>query len=148
MPVFVTDRGLMICFETPADGTSELGETEYRFAFDACPETLILSQADSFREQAKRLARLHPVRQYLPDWCLDGMILGVQGGTETVLEKAFALQDAGAKIAAVWCQDWCGENRTVMGKQVWWNWEVSEELYPGLKEAILKLRERGIEVYL
>ena len=144
MPVFVTDSGLMILFETPSDGISRLGEEVYRFSFDACPEKLILSQAESFREQAKRLSRLHPVREYLPDWCLEGMILGVQGGTDRVLEKAFAMQDAGAKISAVWCQDWCGENRTMMGKQVWWNWEESKELYPGLKEAIAKLNARGI----
>ena len=144
MPIFVTDSGLMILFETPADGMSDLTDDPYRFSFDACPKRLILSQAGSFREQARRLARLHPVREYLPDWCLDGMIIGVQDGTARVLEKAFALQDAGAKVSAVWCQDWCGENRTVMGKQVWWNWEVSEELYPGLKEAIGQLNERGI----
>ena len=144
MPVFVSDRGLMVLFETPYDGVSSLDGSFYRFGFDACPEEMILSQTDSFREQARRLARLHPVRQYLPDWCLDGMIVGVQGGTERVLEKAFALQEAGARVAGVWCQDWCGENRTVMGKQVWWNWEVSEELYPGLKEAVAKLREKGI----
>ena len=144
MPVFVTDSGLMILFETPSDGISRFGETSCRFSFDACPGRLILSQADSFREQAKRLARLIPIGENLPDWCLDGMILGVQGGTERVLEKAFAMQDAGAKISAVWCQDWCGENRTVMGKQVWWNWEASRELYPGLKEAIEKLNARGI----
>ena len=144
MPVFVTDSGLMILFETSADGISDFGGERYRFSFDACPAQLVLSQAESFREQARRLARLHPVRQYLPDWCMDGMILGVQGGTQRVLEKAFALQDAGAKISAVWCQDWCGENRTVMGKQVWWNWEADEKLYPGLKEAIGTLNARGI----
>ena len=144
MPVFVTDGGLMLLFETPADGTSYLEKEGYRFSFDACPEEIILSQAGSFREQAKRLARIHPVRQYLPDWCLDGMIVGIQGGTGQVVSTAFELQDDGAKIAGVWCQDWCGENRTAMGKQVWWNWEASETLYPGLKEAIAKLKERGI----
>ena len=144
MPVFVSDSGLMIRFETPSDGIARLEPEWSRFSFDACPKSLILSQAESFREQAKRLARLTPCRQFLPEWCLDGMILGVQGGTKTVLEKAFALQDAGAKISAVWCQDWCGENRTVMGKQVWWNWEESKELYPGLREAISKLNARGI----
>ena len=144
MPVFVTDGGLMILFETPADGTSSLGEEEYRFSFDACPAEIILSQAGSFRKQARRLAKLHPVRQYLPDWCLDGMVLGIQGGTQEVVSRVLKLQEAGAKIAAVWCQDWCGENRTVMGKQVWWNWEVSKTLYPGLKDAIAQLKEHGI----
>ncbi len=144
MPVFVTDRGRMIRFDTDSDGISVFGGDAYTFTFDACPARLILTQADRYEDLCRALAREIPNRQYLPDWCMEGMILGVQGGTQTVLEKAFAMLDAGAKISAVWCQDWCGENRTAMGKQVWWNWEVDEKLYPGLKEAIGKLRERGV----
>ena len=144
MPIFVTDRGRMIRFDTDSDGISFFGQTAFRFTFDACPEALILTRADSYEELVRGLARDIPNRQYLPDWCLEGMILGVQGGTDTVLNKAFAMLDAGAKISAVWCQDWCGENRTAMGKQVWWNREADEKLYPGLRDAIGKLRERGV----
>ena len=92
----------------------------------------------------KAYAELVPNRQYLPDWCFDGMILGIQGGTQTILEKTFAMLDAGAKIAGVWSQDWSGENRTVMGKQVWWNWEADERLYPKLKEEIQALNKKGV----
>ena len=144
MPIFVTDRGRMILFDTAADGISVFGAEEFRFTFDACPASLCLWQADSYAALGRLLAGRLPNRQFLPGWCLDGMILGVQGGTETVLQKAFAMLDAGAKISAVWCQDWSGENRTVMGKQVWWNWEVDEKLYPGLREAVGKLRARGV----
>ena len=143
MPIFVTDQGRMIRFDTDSDGISLLGES-LRFTFDACPRALILTRAEQYAALCRSLAQDIPNRQYLPDWCLDGMILGVQGGTQTVLDKAFAMLDAGAKISAVWCQDWCGENRTAMGKQVWWNWEVSEILYPGLREAIEKLKARGV----
>ena len=86
---------------------------------------------DSFDALLLALSEEIPNRQYLPDWCFDGMILGIQGGTQTILEKTFAMLDAGAKISGVWSQDWSGENRTVMGKQVWWNWEVDEKLYMG-----------------
>ena len=144
MPVFVTDRGRMILFDSAADGTSVLADDALLFGFDACPASLHLWKAESYAALNRLLAGVIPNRQYLPDWCLEGMILGVQGGTETVLKKAFAMLDAGAKINGVWCQDWCGENRTVMGKQVWWNWEVDETLYPGLREAIAKLNERGV----
>ena len=144
MPVFVTDRGRMILFDAAADGASVFADEAFLFGFDACPRSLRLWQADSYPALGRLLAGVIPNRQYLPDWCLDGMILGVQGGTETVMNKAFAMLDAGAKISGVWCQDWCGENRTVMGKQVWWNWEVDRKLYPGLRAAIRKLNERGV----
>ena len=118
MPVFVTDRGRMIRFVTDSDGLSDFTGAEFRFTFDACPKALILTRAEGYEALVRALAKELPNRQYLPDWCLEGMILGVQGGTQTVLDKAFAMLDAGAKISAVWCQDWCGENRTAMGKQV------------------------------
>lgn len=145
MPVFVTSEKRLIKFDTASDGYSEFGESEYLFRFDSCPERLTILSAGSFKELAIELQKLVPNRQYLPDWCHDGMILGVQGGTETILKKAFSMLDRGVKVSAVWSQDWSGENRTIMGKQVWWNWEVDEKLYPDLKGAIKKLNERGVK---
>ena len=145
MPVFVTDTGRMIRFDTAADGYAGFGTEEYSFVYDSCPRSLTLQQGSSYRELACLLARQVPNRQFLPDWCMDGMILAVQGGTQTVLEKTFAMLDAGAKICGVWSQDWSGCNRTVMGYQVWWNWEEDQQLYPGLREAIEKLNARGVK---
>ena len=47
-------------------------------------------------------------------------------------------------LIAVWSQDWCGENRTIMGKQVWWNYEYDDRLYHHLPEAIKRLESRGV----
>ena len=144
MPVFVTDTGRLILFETGADGVSDFEAEHYVFRFDSCPERLVFLKGDSFEGLGRMLAKQIPNRQYIPDWCHDGMILGIQGGTQAILDKTFAMLDAGAKICGVWSQDWSGEIRTVMGKQVWWNWEVDRKLYPELKQAIQKLRERGV----
>ncbi len=146
MPVFVTDRRRLILFDTTADGRSDFtAQDSLFFEFDACPKRLLLLMAASYEGLARLLNNHIPNRQYLPDWCAEGMILGVQGGTQTVLDKTFAMLDAGAKICGVWSQDWSGEKRTVMGKQVYWNWEVDEKLYPALKEAIRKLNARGVK---
>ena len=144
MPVFLTDRGRMIRFDTAADGKSTFGGDGYTFEFDACPKSVTLAFGESYDALLLSYAKEIENRQYLPDWCFDGMILGIQGGTQTILDKTFAMLDAGAKICGVWSQDWSGENRTVMGKQVWWNWEVDETLYPDLKGAIRKLNARGV----
>ena len=145
MPVFVTDRGRLIRFETDSDGASTFAEDCFRFEFDACPRSLTLQKGSSFSELSLLLAEEIPNRMYLPDWALDGMILSVQGGTQKILDKTFAMLDAGAKIAGVWSQDWSGCNRTVMGYQVWWNWEADAELYPDLRGAIQKLNARGVK---
>ncbi len=144
MPVFVTDRGRLMLFDTAYDGESVFGESEYTFSFDGCPKSLTLLKAQSCEELALLLSKRIPNRQYLPDWCFDGMIAAVQGGCGEVLDKVFAMLDAGAKICGVWSQDWSGENRTVMGKQVWWNWEADPKLYPDLKNVIARLNSRGV----
>lgn len=144
MPVFVTDKGRLFLFDTDADGYSHFGKEHYTFSFDFCPEAIHISYRESLAELTKRINQLCPSRQYIPQWCHEGMILGIQGGDEVIVEKAFAMLDAGARVSAVWSQDWSGENITAMGKQVWWNWEADEKLYPRLAETIQKLRSRGI----
>ena len=144
MPVFVTDKGRLFLFDTEADGVSRFLDGGYTFTFDSCPRKLTLLRGKSYEQLSLALAERIPNRQYIPDWCREGMILSIQGGTEAILNKTFAMLDAGAKISGVWSQDWSGENRTVMGKQVWWNWEADEKLYPDLKGAIEKLNARGV----
>ncbi|MBQ3662989.1 MAG: alpha-glucosidase [Clostridia bacterium] len=144
MPVFVTDRGRLFLFDTASDGVSRFEKDYYSMTFDACPEKVTLLCGETYEELERLLASRVQNRQYLPDWCHDGMILGVQGGTETVLKKVQSMLNAGAKVCAVWCQDWSGDLRTPMGKQVWWNWEVSDQLYPDLRGAIQKLRNEGV----
>ncbi len=144
MPVFVTDKGRLFLFDTEADGVSRFLGEGYAFTFDSCPRKLTLLKGESYEALALALAERIPNRQYIPEWCREGMILSIQGGTDAILTKTFAMLDAGAKISGVWSQDWSGENRTVMGKQVWWNWEADEKLYPDLKGAIRKPNARGV----
>ena len=144
MPVFVTDRGRLILFESMADGVSRFGADAYVFRFDRCPDALLLARGADYRALSRALAARYRNRQYIPDWCHDGMILSIQGGTETILNKTLAMLDAGAQVCGVWSQDWSGENRTAMGKQVWWSWEVDETLYPRLRDAISVLNDHGV----
>lgn len=144
MPLFVTDTGRMFLFDTSSDGTAFFGDDVYVFSFDSCPSGLLLCSGKSYKELALKLAQVYPNRQYIPDWCLDGMIIGAQGGEDAILEKTFRLLDAGAKICGVWSQDWSGCNETVMGYQVWWNWAADRNLYPHLEDTIKKLNSRGV----
>ena len=144
MPIFVTDKGRLIRFDTDSDGWADFGKEEYRFQYDACPRSLSLQRGGSFQELAALISVRTPNRQYIPDWCMDGMILGAQGGREEVLQKTFRLLDEGAAICGVWSQDWSGCNKTVMGYQVWWNWEADEKLYPDLQGMIRELNARGV----
>ena len=144
MPIFVFEDKTLLLFDADCDGYTDLDGAQQTVSLDRCPSSMTVIRAKDYRALSLALAREIPNRQYIPDWCHQGMILGVQGGTKAVLEKAAALQDAGAAICGVWCQDWSGEKITAMGKQVYWNWEEDRTLYPELAQTIERLRQRGI----
>lgn len=80
----------------------------------------------------------------LPDWCYDGVILGIQGGTDICMAKLDEARKHGIKVAGIWAQDWQGINITSFGQRLRWNWVADDDRYPGLKEAIGKLKREGI----
>ena len=82
MPIFVTDKGRLFYFDTASDGVSKFGIHNYRCSFDRCPKSIMLLHGNSYEELVRALAKKNPPRMYLPEWCLDGMILGVQGGSQ------------------------------------------------------------------
>ena len=103
-----------------------------------------LIRADSFERLSEALSlRLGRVPE-LPDWVYDGVILGIQRGTDEVNAKLAACEGHGVPVTGVWCQDWCGCRRTGFGYQVMWNWEASEELYPDLKNQIAEWKKQGV----
>jgi len=55
----------------------------------------------------------------------------LQGGTDKVLDAYDELEALGTPVAAVWLQDWVGQRETNFGIQLWWNWELDEDHYPG-----------------
>ncbi len=70
----------------------------------------------------------------LPDWILDGAVIGMQGGTDKVREVNEKLKKYDTPIAAFWLQDWVGQRKTSFGKQLWWYWQLDENHYPKWQE--------------
>jgi sulfoquinovosidase len=73
-------------------------------------------------------------------------ILGLQGGTDTVLHKLKILTDAGVQPSAVWTQDWCGRRITPFGKQLLWNWQLDTLRYPRFAAFRDGLRQKNIRL--
>ncbi|KAL3695387.1 hypothetical protein R1sor_009463 [Riccia sorocarpa] len=80
----------------------------------------------------------------LPAWILKGAIVGMQGGTHTVRKQWQQLKSLEVPLAAFWLQDWVGQRRTSIGWQLWWNWEVDSDHYPGWGELVQELRSHGV----
>ena len=145
MTTFVSSEKYAIRFETSKYGYQEFKEkTRNVFRYAECPKSMLYVMGKDFKEIGTILAKDIPNNERIPDWVYNGLILGVQGGIDRAEEMANKLIDAGAKVSGIWCQDWSGKKITAAGKQVYWNWEVDETLYPNLKERIASLKGRGI----
>lgn len=120
------------------------GKDYHILHFRHIPENIIVGTAPSLPKLVEQLSALLGRQQPLPHWVYGGAILGMQGGTEVVDAKLKNAISAGAKIAAVWAQDWEGIRMTSFGKRLFWNWQWNKELYPNLDEKIKEYRERGI----
>ena len=84
--------------------------------------------------------------QPLPEWVYASAIIGMQGGTDKVREVYDKLQQRNMPMTAFWLQDWVGQRKTSFGKQLWWNWEVDYDRYPGWDQLVSDLNKDGVEV--
>lgn len=105
---------------------------------------IITDSGQDFAEVSRKLTGLLGRQKALPDWLYDGVILGIQEGTDVVDAKIKKAKEAGVPVVGVWCQDWSGCRRTGFGYQVMWNWEWDQELYPGLDKKIAEWKEEGV----
>jgi alpha-glucosidase len=143
--VFAREEGASaLRMDTDAYGEQNFAGEYYDFTYRACPRGFLFAEEGSYSEVSETLARHLPVRAYLPDWAYDGIILGLEGGTDAAVSKVQEMMDQGVKVCGVWCQDWCGRKVTVAGKQVLWNWQADDAMYHNLKEKITELKEKGI----
>lgn len=82
----------------------------------------------------------------LPDWMNQGAIVGLKGGTTEVYARLEELEAKDTPLAAFWLEDWMGPRITFVGTQLWYNWELDEEHYPGWDEMVRTLGGQGIRV--
>ncbi|GAP62303.1 hypothetical protein ARMA_0726 [Ardenticatena maritima] len=99
---------------------------------------------DLIQAYTARVGRMRP----LPDWILQGAVVGMQGGTARVRDVWQQLQAHETPIAAFWLQDWVGQRTTSFGKQLWWNWELDTDRYPEWEALVNDLHAQGVRVML
>lgn len=107
------------------------------------PQELVLGYGATYKDVVESLTEFTGRLPELPDWVHDGVILGVQGGTEQVKGYIELAESNGIDVAGVWCQDWAGINVTSFGKRLYWNWRWNSDRYPGLDQMIKDLDAKG-----
>ena len=69
-----------------------------------------------------------------------GLILGIQGGTDRVF-SGVTLQEEQATLSAMWMQDWQGQREVAQGfylKILWWNWELDDSRYARWQDMVVR----------
>lgn len=127
--------------------------SEFDFENDGCHKIAIneiapfyIGFGETFEDVVSNLSSVIGKQPELPDWVYDGYILGIQGGTDVMMNKVEKAIESGVAVNGVWIQDWEGRRVTAAGKQLYWNWQWDKELYPNLDEKIKELNEKGIKV--
>jgi len=144
-PTFVSDKKYFCHLETTAYADFDFTNAEFHeLQCWNIPEYLILDSENSFPELVENITGLFGRQPELPDWVTNGVILGIQGGTEITLDKIKAAKEAGVEVAGAWCQDWQGIKMTSFGKRLQWDWQWNKDLYPELDKKIHQLKEQGV----
>jgi alpha-glucosidase (family GH31 glycosyl hydrolase) len=98
--------------------------------------------AELIEQYTEFSGKMHP----LPEWILSGAVVGLQGGTQKVLGISERLEALDTPVAAFWLQDWVGQRETSFGTQLWWNWELDEDQYPGWDALEERLAEKDVRL--
>lgn len=145
-PTFISSRKYFFHSETTARSEFDFTNGSYHSIKVDDISPFYIGFGDSFEELLTSLTSIVGRQPELPDWVYDGQILGIQGGTETLMSKVDTALKYDMPVAGAWIQDWEGRRVTAAGKQLYWNWEWDKELYPNLPEKINELNEKGIKV--
>ena len=145
-PTYVSSRHYYLHADTTAYADFDFRHEDFHeLQFWEVPASIRIEAADTFLDLLKTETAFFGRQPELPDWIYNGLIIGVQGGSERsfgLLEKTL---QHNIKVSGVWCQDWCGKRVTSFGKRLQWDWHFHPEMYPDLPVEIEKLHAKGIK---
>ena len=144
-PTFVSTRRYWLHFNTYAYAKFNFESPSFHELYSwEVPNEITLSFQANLLEVITDITDYIGKPPKLPEFLLDGMILGVQGGIKQVKEYLKLAKDHEVLVNGLWCQDWAGHKTTSFGKRLFWNWTLNETLYPKLKEEITALKKQNI----
>jgi sulfoquinovosidase len=145
VPTFISSQAFLVHAQTTSycefDFTQRLHTTLY---FRSIPTSILFYQGKNISNCLTFLSEKIGKHPQLPQWVSTGAIVASQGGWQKAFDLVEKIQHNGGKVAAIWSQDWSGQLITQFGTQVYWNWQVDDQLYFEAKKRIAELNSRGI----
>ncbi len=146
-PTFISSRSYFLSANTFSYCEFDFTEEDYHMlTFWEIPESIVIGKADTIKDTVSKLSLYLGRQDVLPSWIYEGLIYGVQGGSELMMHYKEDAKKNNLPLSGIWIQDWEGVNFTSFGKRLLWNWIHNKELYPTLQENIKKLQKEDINV--
>ena len=147
MPYYLSDEGYSFFLENTAYSVFDLRSDDVA-SVRCYDEELVwrIVGGETPAERVESFTRYTGRMPALPDWIQEGGVVGMQGGTERVREIWSELRERETPLAGFWLQDWIGKRVTSFGEQLWWNWELDRDQYPGWEGLVSDLNDDGVEV--
>lgn len=145
-PTFLSSEKYYFHSESTARAEFDFTDSDFHIIKTDSIAPFYIGFGNDFESVIRDLTLLLGRQPELPDWVYDGAVLGIQGGTEIMLKKTESCLNCNTAVCGVWIQDWEGRRVTAVGKQLQWNWQWDDKLYPDLDKRIKELNSKGIKV--
>ena len=143
-PTFLTSRGLAVHLESTAYSVLDFTDpSAHRIEVWQGTASLAVFAAATLPALVTRLSDHFGRPAPLPDWAVEGAIVGLKDGAAS-FDRLDAIIAAGAAVSGLWCEDWCGVRETSFGRRLFWDWQWNADRYPDLPDRIAALKARGI----
>lgn len=144
-PTFISSHKYFVHLDSDAYSLFDFTAPDYAvLRVTQLPAQIYIGSGQTYEEMTEQLTELLGRPPILPSWLFDGIILGIQDGTERCAEKARIMRKAGAAVCGIWAQDWEGQRITYFGKQLRWDYQADSGLYPELVARIADWKQAGI----
>ena len=143
-PTYLTSRRVAVHVGTTAYAVFDFKAPDHHaLEVWAIPDRLELFTAPSLLTLVQTLSDRFGRPAPLPEWVHHGAIIGLKDGARSLV-RLEAIRAAGARVSALWCEDWCGIRHTSFGRRLFWDWVWQPARYPDLPATIARLRDAGI----
>jgi sulfoquinovosidase len=143
-PTYLSSRRYALHVETTAYSAFDFRRGDFHeIGIWAVPERIELTARSTYISLVEAMSDRFGRQPPLPEWVYGGAIIGLKDGADS-FERLDAIIAAGTKVSGLWCEDWVGLRHTSFGARLFWDWKANEDRYPGLRERIPELEERGI----
>ncbi|ANY78529.1 alpha-glucosidase [Microvirga ossetica] len=143
-PTYLSSRRYALHVETTAYSAFDFRKDDFHeVEIWAVPERIEFTSRPTFVALVEAMSERFGRQPPLPDWVYGGAIIGLKDGANS-LDRLEAIIAAGTKVSGLWCEDWVGLRHTSFGARLFWDWKANDDRYPGLRQRIAELEDRGI----